>query len=46
MTLINNKHALFFNSLPKDKILDVSQFKASAEDQVNVAQNLNLFWKR
>ena len=27
------------------KILDVSQFKASAEDQVNVTQNLNLFWK-
>ena len=32
------KHLNFFNSLPKDKILDVTRLKAFADDEINVPQ--------
>ena len=32
---------LLVNSLPNDKILDWSKFKAHGEDKINVTQNLN-----
>ena len=35
-----------FNSSPKDKILDLSKFKAFADNNLNVYQNLNIAFGR
>ena len=37
---IGNKDQLFFNSLPIDKILGLSELKTFAEDNINVTQKL------
>ena len=36
----------FFNTLPNDKIVDLSKSKAFADDKINVAEKLKfVFWK-
>ena len=37
---------LLFNPLPTDKILDQSQLKAFADDDLDVAQNIKLVFHR
>ena len=38
--------SVLFNSLPNDKILDVTKLKASADDKLNVAQMMTSVFER
>ena len=45
-THLQTKFATSFNSLPNDKILDRSKYKAFADSKKNVAQKLKMFMER
>ena len=44
-TPTNKPDSFYFIFLPNDKILDRSNLKAFAEDEINVTEKLKLFWE-
>ena len=43
---LQSKEPYLFNSLPDDKILDLSKLKAFADDKINLTQNFKFVLER